>query len=209
MLLQNVDQKWMNHIDDMDELRKGIYLRSYAQHDPVVEYRLEGFEMFDAMVASIREDTFRFLLTFQARFAPAEQAVRLSPADSDLFAAETSDGEAAKEAQEGITPHGSPAHEGDGMYDAPFSDGEEDEAAQSSPMMPQIPGGFRDREEILQQTVASHGEEGERTPAKKKAQPVRVTKVGRNDPCPCGSGLKYKKCCGRNEAPAPGEDDED
>ncbi len=209
VLLQNVDQKWMNHIDDMDELRKGIYLRSYAQHDPVVEYRLEGFEMFDAMVASIREDTFRFLLTFQARFAPAEQAVRLSPADSDLFAAETSDGEAAKEAQEGITPHGSPAHEGDGMYDAPFSDGEEDEAAQSSPMMPQIPGGFRDREEILQQTVASHGEEGERTPAKKKAQPVRVTKVGRNDPCPCGSGLKYKKCCGRNEAPAPGEDDED
>ncbi len=209
VLLQNVDQKWMNHIDDMDELRKGIYLRSYAQHDPVVEYRLEGFEMFDAMVASIREDTFRFLLTFQARFAPAEQAVRLSPADSDLFAAETSDGEAAKEAQEGTTPHGSPAHEGDGMYDAPFSDGEEDEAAQSSPMMPQIPGGFRDREEILQQTVASHGEEGERTPAKKKAQPVRVTKVGRNDPCPCGSGLKYKKCCGRNEAPAPGEDDED
>ena len=57
----------MDHIDDMEELRKGIHLRSYGQHDPVVEYRIEGFNMFDAMVASIREDTTKLLLMVQIR----------------------------------------------------------------------------------------------------------------------------------------------
>ena len=88
ILLQNVDQKWMDHIDNMEELRQGIYLRSYAQHNPVVEYRIEGFEMFDAMVASIREDTVRMLLTMQVRFAPKSQAVQLDPNDN-VAAAET------------------------------------------------------------------------------------------------------------------------
>ena len=69
--------------------------------------------------------------------------------------------------------------------------------------MPEMPAAFRDREDILKKTVASHG--GEEAP--KKKQPVRVTKVGRNDPCPCGSGLKYKKCCGRNEAPTSKDED--
>ena len=67
ILLKNVDRYWMDHIDNMDELKKGIYLRSYGQRDPVVEYRMEGFEMFDAMVAAIREDTVRMLLTIQIR----------------------------------------------------------------------------------------------------------------------------------------------
>ena len=66
-LLQNIDRNWMDHIDDMDQLRKGIYLRSYGQKDPVVEYRLEGFEMFDAMVDRIREGTVRLLLTAELR----------------------------------------------------------------------------------------------------------------------------------------------
>ena len=67
VLLRNVDSKWMDHIDAMDELKKGIYLRSYGQRDPVVEYRIEGFDMFDAMVAAIREDTVKMLLTVRLR----------------------------------------------------------------------------------------------------------------------------------------------
>ncbi|MEG0804601.1 MAG: preprotein translocase subunit SecA, partial [Pygmaiobacter sp.] len=67
VLLRNVDTKWMEHIDNMDELRKGIYLRSYGQRDPVVEYRIEGFDMFDAMIESIKEDTARMLLTVEIR----------------------------------------------------------------------------------------------------------------------------------------------
>ncbi len=67
ILLKNVDSKWMDHIDAMDELKKGIYLRSYGQKDPVVEYRIEGFEMFDELIASIREDTVKMLLTVQIR----------------------------------------------------------------------------------------------------------------------------------------------
>ena len=69
-LLRNVDSKWMDHIDAMDQLRQGIYLRSYGQRDPVVEYRMEGFEMFDAMIDSIKEDTVRMLLTIQLKVQP-------------------------------------------------------------------------------------------------------------------------------------------
>ena len=67
VLLRVVDVKWMDHIDAMEELRKGIGLRSYGQHDPVVEYRMEGFNMFDEMVEAIREDTTRLLLTLELR----------------------------------------------------------------------------------------------------------------------------------------------
>ena len=67
VLLKVVDQKWMAHIDDMEQLKRGISLRSYGQRNPVVEYRMEGFEMFDAMVDSIREDTVRMLFTIQVR----------------------------------------------------------------------------------------------------------------------------------------------
>ena len=62
-LLSSVDQNWMEHIDNMDELRKSIHLRSYAQHDPVIEYRREGYAMFDEMVEAIREQTARKVLT--------------------------------------------------------------------------------------------------------------------------------------------------
>ncbi len=122
ILLRNVDQKWMNHIDDMEALKQGIGLRGLAQRDPVVEYRMEGFEMFDAMIASIREDTIKMLLTVQIKT-----------------------GEEVK------------------------------------------------REQVAKPTASSDGSE--------KAQPVRAQskKIGRNDPCPCGSGKKYKKCCGRGE----------
>ncbi len=119
VLLRTVDTKWMEHIDAMEELRKGIYLRSYGQRDPVVEYRIEGFNMFDEMVASIREDTSRMLLTMELR-----------------------------------TEH---------------------------PLQ---------REQVAKPTGESGADDGsvKKQPAKKIAKP------GRNDPCPCGSGKKFKKC---------------
>ncbi len=116
-LLKNVDMKWMDHIDSMSDLKQGIHLRSYAQHDPVVEYRIEGFDMFDQMIEAIREDTVKMLMTVRVKAAPQREQVAVPTEDH-----------------------------GDGS---------------------------------VSQTV-------------KKKQ-----KVGRNDPCPCGSGKKYKHCCGR------------
>ena len=120
ILLKNVDTKWENHIDAMDELKKGIGLRSMGQKDPVVEYRFEGFAMFDEMIASIREDTVRMLLTVKVRIEePPKPEQVLKPAPT-------------------------------------------------APTAPVVKSGTN-------------------------------KKVGRNDPCPCGSGKKYKKCCGREE----------
>ena len=126
VLLKTVDRYWMDHIDNMSELKQGIYLRGYGQKDPVTEYKIEGFDMFDAMVEQIREDTVRILMTIRIR---TEQEVK--------------------------------------------------------------------REQVAKPTMASHGGEGGKKVVRKA--PVRVQKVGRNDPCPCGSGKKYKKCCGAHE----------
>ena len=119
-LLRNVDSKWMDHIDNMDQLKQGMGLRGYGQHDPVVEYRIEGFAMFDEMVASIREDAVHMLLTIEVR-------------------------------QQNAQPR---------------------------------------REQLAKPT----GEGAPAKPGAKGSAPVRVQKIGRNDPCPCGSGLKWKKC---------------
>ena len=70
-LLKCVDRMWMDHIDNMDQLRQGIALRGYGQKDPVVEYRIEGFDMFDQMVDSIRESSIKMLLTIEVRQAGA------------------------------------------------------------------------------------------------------------------------------------------
>ena len=115
-LLKVVDTKWMDHIDDMEELKRGISLRSYGQKNPVVEYRMEGMDMFDAMIESIREDTVRMLFTIKVRQEAAPQ-----------------------------------------------------------------------RQEVLRPM-----EHHNMTVRNKK-------KVGRNDPCPCGSGKKYKDCCGADK----------
>ncbi|MBQ4486070.1 MAG: SEC-C domain-containing protein, partial [Oscillospiraceae bacterium] len=121
VLLKVVDMKWMAHIDDMEELRKGIGLRAMGQKNPVVEYRYEGFEMFDAMIESIREETVRILFTIQID-KNEEPPKRERVADPEQTA-------------------------GDGSF---------------------------------------------------TNEPRRVMKVGRNDPCPCGSGKKYKNCHGRD-----------
>ena len=88
ILLKNVDAKWMDHIDAMEDLKKGIYLRSYAQRDPVIEFRMESGEMFNQMVDMIREDTIKMLLTVQVRVTaspaqgqPAAPAAEEAPAD--------------------------------------------------------------------------------------------------------------------------------
>jgi len=122
MLLQTVDRYWMDHIDNMDELRRGIHLRAIGQHDPVVVYRNEGFEMFEQMVAAIREDTARAMLTVELR-------------------------------------------------------------SQQEP----------ERKQVAKETGTSADGTDKKQPIRKKAS----EKVGRNDPCPCGSGKKYKQCCGR------------
>ncbi|HRX58700.1 MAG TPA: preprotein translocase subunit SecA [Eubacteriales bacterium] len=119
ILLRTVDEHWMEHIDAMDQLKQGIGLRSYAQSDPVYAYTSEGFEMFDAMVAEIREQTVRRLYQMQVTGGPLRRVQLAKPIE--------------------------PKAEGSS---ATFSRGEK--------------------------------------------------KVGRNDPCPCGSGKKYKNCCGKN-----------
>ena len=119
-LLKTVDRHWMDHIDAMEELKRGIYLRSYGQKDPVVEYRFEGFAMFDEMIAAIREETVRMVLTVPVRIQRPIQ-----------------------------------------------------------------------REQVLQPDAPNAGSQ---TPYKNKGE-----KIGRNDPCPCGSGKKYKNCCGKDE----------
>lgn len=119
ILLKVVDTKWMNHIDDMAELKKGIGLRAFGQKNPVVEYRYEGFEMFDAMVEAIREDTVRMLLTVR------------------------------------IQKNSPPQREQVAKPDPPNA--------------------------------------GSITMTSSKKKP------GDNDPCPCGSGKKYKKCCGMKQ----------
>lgn len=129
VLLRNVDTKWMQHIDDMEELKRGMGLRGYAQRDPVVDYRLEGFEMFDQMVASIREDTVKMMYCFKIQTNEAPK-----------------------------------------------------------------------REQVAKPTTESGPKEygGELCAASQRRS--SRGKVGRNDLCPCGSGKKYKKCCGREEA---------
>ena len=125
ILLRCVDTHWMDHIDAMDELRNGIHLRAYAQHDPIVEFRNESYDMFNAMSEAICEDTAKLILTVRIR---REEDVK--------------------------------------------------------------------REQVAKVTSESSGGDVKgRTVVKTKSQ-----KVGRNDPCPCGSGKKYKKCCGRDEA---------
>ncbi len=121
-LLGAVDRHWMDHIDAMTELRDGIGLRAIAQRDPVVEYKFEGYEMFEEMIRMIQEDTLKRLYFTVITQKPAE------------------------------------------------------------------------RKQVAQPVAATHGEE----PVKRQAKADK--KVGRNDPCPCGSGKKYKNCCGKVES---------
>lgn len=119
VLLKSIDRKWMDHIDDMEILREGIGLQAYGQRDPLVEYKMAGFEMFDDMIANMQEETLRLLYHVRV-----EQKV--------------------------------------------------------------------EREEVAKVTGTNKDDSVQKAPKKREAQ-----KVYPNDPCPCGSGKKYKQCCGR------------
>lgn len=121
ILLRVIDRKWMDHIDDMDQLRQGIGLQAYGQRDPVVEYKFTGYAMFDEMAEAIREETAQALLHVRI-----EQKV--------------------------------------------------------------------EREEVAKVTGTNKDTTGGKRPIVRMSE-----KIGRNDPCPCGSGKKYKHCCGKND----------
>lgn len=120
VLLKIIDKHWMDHIDDMDQLRQGIGLQAYGQRDPLVEYKMNAYEMFENMTESIKEDTIRVLCHIRI-----EQKV--------------------------------------------------------------------EREQVAKVTGTNKDESGPRRPAKRES-----VKIYPNDPCPCGSGKKYKNCCGKN-----------
>ena len=120
-LLRAIDTNWMNHIDDMDQLRQGIGLNAYGQKDPLVEYKMQGYDMFDNMIARIQEDTVRLVTHVKI-----EQKTEK-------------------------------------------------------------------REQVAKVTGTNRDESTAKAPVKREEK-----KIQRNDPCPCGSGLKYKNCCGRN-----------
>ncbi|MCQ2513843.1 MAG: preprotein translocase subunit SecA [Ruminococcus sp.] len=163
-LLRSVDTHWMDHIDNMEQLKSGIRLRSYGQHDPVVEYRLEGFDMFDEMIANIHEDTVKMMLVMPRRVY--ENQKRMAAIEAARSAAAK-----AIAATQGTT------------------DEEAEEPKQSSVIEKAL-----QREQIAKpmETSADGTDTVNKTVRK-------GNKVGRNDPCPCGSGKKYKKCCGRDE----------
>ena len=136
VMLKIVDQRWMDHIDSMDELKDGIGLRAYGQKDPVVQYRLEGFDMFDQMIHDIKFDVVRFMLNARKREGGIERT------------------ETAK-----VT-----------------------NAALEDTAINLVDGNISEKEGGMKKTIIN-----------------QEPKIGRNDPCPCGSGKKYKNCCGRNQ----------
>ncbi len=125
VLLRVVDEKWMDHIDAMDQLRYGVGMRAYGQRDPAIEYKVEGFDMFEEMIRNIQQDSAKMILRMRIN-------------------------------REQGTPK---------------------------------------RERVAEPVAASHGDSGPQKPTARSRE-----KVGRNDPCPCGSGKKYKKCCGADQS---------
>ncbi|HEY6185292.1 MAG TPA: preprotein translocase subunit SecA [Terriglobales bacterium] len=163
IMLSVIDQQWKDHLRDMDHLKEGIGLRGYGQKDPLVEYKRESFEMFEAMMQRAQEDTVRYLYLMQILERPTQVAATAGP-------------ETVIEAEHGETrdnqhpPHGISTTIDDFV-----------EASQR-----------KKRRELEQARMAGAGE------TQPVQQVIRGEKIGRNDPCHCGSGKKYKKCHGAN-----------
>jgi preprotein translocase subunit SecA len=154
IMLSVLDSQWKDHLRDMDHLKEGIGLRGYGQHDPLVEYKRESFDMFEAMMTRFQEETARYLYLMQILEKPA----------------------AAPETQ----PHGADGNGNRPPRNVSTSVDELEESFQR-----------KKKRELEQARMAGSGE------AQTVQQVIRgAAKVGRNDPCPCGSGKKYKKCCG-------------
>ncbi|MBF8297709.1 MAG: secA [candidate division NC10 bacterium] len=166
IMLQVVDSQWKDHLLAMDHLKEGIGLRGYGQKDPLIEYKREGFEMFEAMVERIRQQTIEYLYR-----------VQVAPADALPF--DDAQGRPFDSAQ------GRPASTG-------LSTGFDEARVAPS-------AGGRDGDILGRPEARSQPRLAERSlrPTASTA-PIKIAgkKIGRNDPCPCGSGRKYKKCCG-------------
>ena len=142
VLLKVVDGKWMDHIDAMDELKNGIGLRAYGQKDPVVQYRFEGGEMFDEMIAQIKLEVAKIMLHVVKSSGPVQRSSTVNITNAGL-----------------------------------------------------------DSSAINSMNIEGENNNVPKTNQTSKPQPIVNSgpKIGRNDPCPCGSGKKYKNCCGRNQ----------
>jgi len=161
IMLSVIDQQWKDHLLSMDHLKEGIGLRGYGQHDPLVEYKKESFEMFEAMLQRFQEDTVRYLYLMQILERPQQPP---PPSQPDQLAAP-------------------PASDGNGGRRPRMVSTSADELEEAFMR--------RKRKELEQARMAGAGD----TP--QVQQVVRgQEKVGRNDPCPCGSGKKFKKCHG-------------
>ena len=161
IMLSVIDAQWKDHLRDMDHLKEGIGLRGYGQHDPLVEYKRESFDMFEAMMQRFQDETVRYLYLMQILERP----------DPGMMAQPPVEGAPAPAGADGNGWH---------PRNVSTSIDEMEEAFQR-----------RKRRELEQARMAGAGD------AQQIQQVVRgQAKVGRNDPCPCGSGKKYKKCCG-------------
>ena len=172
IMLSVIDQQWKDHLLSMDHLKEGIGLRGYGQHDPLVEYKKESFDMFEAMMQRFQEDTVRYLYLMQILERPPDAGAGRCRRRARPSWARPEPGAAVRmmeTATDGVRPR---------MVST--SADELEEAFMR-----------RKRRELEQARMAGAGD----------AQPVQQVvrgqeKVGRNDPCPCGSGKKYKKCHG-------------
>ena len=170
IMLSVIDQQWKDHLLSMDHLKEGIGLRGYGQHDPLVEYKRESFDMFEAMMQRFQEDTVRYLYLMQILERPPEAAAGSAPQQG---------GEAGPAPTPTPTQHGG---DGNGRRPPKMVSTSADELEEAFLR--------RKRRELEQARMAGAGEQ-------QVQQVVRgQEKVGRNDPCPCGSGKKYKKCHG-------------
>jgi preprotein translocase subunit SecA len=208
ILLRVIDAQWMQHLRDMDDLREGIGLRAYGQQNPLVEYKLEAFQMFRAMMERINEEALRYLFRVQVSVAPpgaggqpdgAAGSAQTRPAGA--AGAANADGRAA--ASPGAGPGRAPARASappgavGGVMPASLA-----RATYSGGSLPPFAlsgdggAGSGTAGNGVTSPAGAQGRPGVAQPG--RPEPRRVQKVGRNDPCPCGSGLKYKKCHGRN-----------
>jgi preprotein translocase subunit SecA len=171
IMLSVIDQQWKDHLLSMDHLKEGIGLRGYGQHDPLVEYKKESFEMFEAMMQRFQEDTVRYLYLMQILERPPDTGAGGPPPSAP----------SGQGADSGVPAQ----HDGDGNGRRP--------PRMVSTSADELEEAFmrRKRRELEQARMAGGGE------APQVQQVVRgQEKVGRNDPCPCGSGKKFKKCHG-------------
>jgi preprotein translocase subunit SecA len=172
IMLSVLDQLWKDHLLSMDHLKEGIGLRGYGQHDPLVEYKKESFDMFEAMMETFEEQTVRYLYNMQI----------LDEGGNDLLGATRDSG--PETILTGVSDSGG---NGGGNAEPPRK------RSSVSTSLDEVEAQFqrRKRRELEQAQMASSLSEGTAV-----QQLVRGDRVGRNEPCPCGSGKKYKKCCG-------------